>query len=285
MLKYIRGLHSYLRNSILVLKPSNLDEFCVQATHLESRGKGSFIDKFDNDNFVKKSSTVAEIGKGKKTTIVKKDDKLSCSHCERKGHDEDHCWKLHPKLKPKWAHKQNQKQKGKEKAKNVVMDHGSDSDDETKITTMGLKGKAPISSVSFDICASKPKVNEVFDDKKRNELFHIRVNAKNVKLDALIDSGSQVNLNFESFVKNLGLKTTLHKRPYPLGWICENDKLQVTRQCTLKFAITSKFVDEVQFDVVPLDICGIVLGIPYLYDQKYIFYREKNHYHLFKDGI
>ena len=61
--------------------------------------------------------------------------------------------------------------------------------------------------------------------------------------------------------------------------------LQVTRQCTLRFTITSKFVDEVQFDVVPLDIYGIVIGSPYLYDKKEIFYREKYHYHLFKDGI
>jgi hypothetical protein len=37
--------------------------------------------------------------------------------------------------------------------------------------------------------------------------------------------------------------------------------------------------------VVPLDICGIVLGSPYLYDQKTIFYREHNQYHLFKEGI
>ena len=49
--------------------------------------------------------------------------------------------------------------------------------------------------------------------------------------------------------------------------------------------ITSKFVDEVEFYVVPLDICGIVLGSLYLYDQKAIFYREHNQYHLFKEGI
>jgi hypothetical protein len=36
---------------------------------------------------------------------------------------------------------------------------------------------------------------------------------------------------------------------------------------------------------VPLEICGIVLGSPYLYDRKTIFYREQNQYHLFKEGI
>ena len=37
--------------------------------------------------------------------------------------------------------------------------------------------------------------------------------------------------------------------------------------------------------MVPLDICGILLGSPYLYDRKAIFYREHNQYHLFKKGI
>ena len=37
--------------------------------------------------------------------------------------------------------------------------------------------------------------------------------------------------------------------------------------------------------MVPLDIYGIVLGSPYLYDRKAIFYREHNQYRLFKEGI
>ena len=44
-------------------------------------------------------------------------------------------------------------------------------------------------------------------------------------------------------------------------------------------------MDEVDLDVVPLDICGIVLGSPYLYDRKSNFCREENKYHLFKYGV
>jgi hypothetical protein len=36
--------------------------------------------------------------------------------------------------------------------------------------------------------------------------------------------------------------------------------------------------------VVPLNECGMVLGGPYLYDRKAIFYREQNQYHLTKAG-
>lgn len=87
----------------------------------------------------------------------------------------------------------------------------------------------------------------------------------------MIDSGSQVNLISEEVVKQLGLETKPHKRTYPLGWVCNDKRLQITRQCKLRFAITSKYIDEVDFDVVPLDIYGIVLGSPYLYDRKAIF--------------
>ena len=67
--------------------------------------------------------------------------------------------------------------------------------------------------------------------------------------------------------------------------MCDNAQLHVTRKCKLKFAITANFIDEVELDVVPLDICGIVLGSPYLYDRKVIFHRHENKYHLFKDGL
>ena len=79
----------------------------------------------------------------------------------------------------------------------------------------------------------------------------------------------------------MGWTTKPYRKPCPLGWVCKDKRLQVTKQCDQKFEITSKFVDEVEFDLVSLDICGIVLGIPYLYD----FYREHNQYRLFKDGI
>ena len=39
LLKYIGGLHSYLRHTILMFNSTSLDEVCVQATHLEARGK------------------------------------------------------------------------------------------------------------------------------------------------------------------------------------------------------------------------------------------------------
>ena len=141
---------------------------------------------------------------------------------------------------------------------------GSDLGGESKMTSVGLTGK----------------IGDIFD--ARSKLFHLRVIMRHTKVDTLIDSGSQSNLISEEVVKQLGLNTQMHHKPYSLKWISNNHKLYITKQCTLKFAISSKFVDEVTCDVVPLNECGMVLGNPYLYDHKEIFYMEHKQYHLTK---
>jgi hypothetical protein len=60
--------------------------------------------------------------------------------------------------------------------------------------------------------------------------------------------------------------------------------MHITKQCTIKFAISSKYVDEVTCDVVSLRECGMILGSPYLFDRKAIFYRTKNQYQFTKAG-
>jgi hypothetical protein len=85
-------------------------------------------------------------------------------------------------------------------------------------------------------------------------------------------------------VKKLGLKTQLHHKPYTLEWISNHHQMHITKQCTIKFAISYKYVDEVTCDVVSLRECGMVLGSPYLYDRKAIFYRTKIQYQFTNAG-
>ena len=95
---------------------------------------------------------------------------------------------------------------------------GFDSRDETKIIAMVLKGNNIASTISSS-CS-----NDTQDDETRVELSHIRVVWKHTKIDTLFDSGSQENLISEDLVKKLNLETIPHPRPYPLGWICKNEK-------------------------------------------------------------
>jgi hypothetical protein len=104
---------------------------------------------------------------------------------------------------------------------------GSDSGDDSKITTVGLTGK----------------IGDGYDS--RSKLFHIRVIMNHTKVDTLIDSGSKSNLILEEVVKQLGLNTQMHHKPYSLKWINNNHRFHITKKCTLKFAILSKILDEV----------------------------------------
>eukprot|EP00253_Pinus_taeda_P020830 PITA_20830 len=213
--------------------------------------------------------------KERKANVVQ-NAKPSCTHYKNDGHDDEHCWYLNPELKPK-------KFDGKKKktATAIQKDLGSESGDKTTIAATGIQGKNSEASSSN----SAQTIDSEENERRRHELFHIRVISKNQKVDTLFDSGSQVNLISEAIVKKLGLLTTSHNKPYPLGWVCDKAKLQVTRQCKLRFSFGLAFVDDVGLDIVPLDICGIVLGNPYLCNRKAIFYRAENKYQLVKDGM
>ena len=99
-LKYIGGLHIYLRHTTLKFNPNNLDEVCVQDTHIEARGKNT-PEEGSKNLFKGKGKENGFKGKGKKNASIKKEgEKLTCKHCSKEGHTEAHCWKLHPEMKP-----------------------------------------------------------------------------------------------------------------------------------------------------------------------------------------
>ncbi|CAL9018893.1 unnamed protein product, partial [Prunus brigantina] len=69
-----------------------------------------------------------------------------------------------------------------------------------------------------------------------------------------------------------------------LGWIQKDVDLQIETQCTFKFAITNRYIDEVTCEVVPLEVCQVILGCPYLWDRVAIYYQRLRKYRLVKDG-
>lgn len=52
----------------------------------------------------------------------------------------------------------------------------------------------------------------------------------------------------------------------------------------MKFGVNTYFYDKVLLDVVPLDVCSIVLGSLYLYDRDAIFMHKRNEYQIRKYG-
>jgi hypothetical protein len=261
LMNYIGGLPAHIRNTVFMFGPTNLDEVSVQATYIEA-GKGGVSGESSSS---RKEDKRKRHGNGKNENAVsKKEEKPSYKHCKKEGYDEDGCWQLHPEKRPKWFKEKKGTQTVATTSKPT--DLGSNSGDESKISLVGMTGE---NSEEIDC---------------RSNLFHIRVIMRHTKIDTLIDSGSQSNLISEELVKNLGLKTQTHHKPYTLKWISNHHQRHITKQCTIKFAISSKYVDEVTCDVVSLRECGMILGSPYLFDRKAIFYRTKNQYQFTKVG-
>ena len=72
LLKYIWGLQSYLRHTILMFNLNTLDDVCAQATHLEARGKNTSEER-SKKPFKSKGKEKDFKGKEKKNTSIKKE--------------------------------------------------------------------------------------------------------------------------------------------------------------------------------------------------------------------
>jgi hypothetical protein len=203
LMKYIGALHNYIHHTFLLFNPTSLDEVCVQATHLENRGKHVQEDPTKKpSNFPQKTFNKFKRKDKKTATVTREGGKTSCTHCKKSGHDEEHYWKLHPEKKPKQFG-------GKGKTRTVAtvqQDLGFNSRDEGKITTIGVQGKDSLHG------SSSYNDESHVDEQKRNELFHIIVVSKHTKIDTLFDPSSQVNLIYEALVKKMGLET----KPHPM---------------------------------------------------------------------
>ena len=98
--------------------------------------------------------------------------------------------------------------------------------------------------------------------------------------DIIIDGGSTENIMSRSVVSKLGFKANKHPSPYSIGWIKKGFETKVTHICRFSFSIGNYYFDEVECDVVEMDSCHIILGIPWQsnvkvvhQDNVYIFMR------------
>eukprot|EP00253_Pinus_taeda_P007574 PITA_07574 len=85
-------------------------------------------------------------------------------------------------------------------------------------------------------------------------------------------------------VEKLGLKQLKHPTPYKVSWLQKGHQLLVDEQCEVEFH-TGRYEDKVICDIMPVDVCHILLGRPWQYDQKVVHDGKTNCYKFVKDGI
>eukprot|EP00253_Pinus_taeda_P019547 PITA_19547 len=96
-------------------------------------------------------------------------------------------------------------------------------------------------------------------------------------------SGSTDNLVSTEMVDKVGLAKTVHPTPYKVSWLQKGHHIIVTEQCKVEIQI-SMYKDVILCDVMPMDVCHVLLGRPWQFDRKAIYDGIKNTYTLEKDG-
>jgi hypothetical protein len=124
---------------------------------------------------------------------------------------------------------------------------------------------------------------EVDSSAQRSRLFRTACTAKDRKCKVIVDSGSTDNLVSTEMVEKLELETTKHPSPYKVSWLQKGHRVSVTKQCLVKFKI-GNYHDEILCDVIPMDVCHILLGRPWQFDRNVVHDGRMNTYTLEKDG-
>jgi hypothetical protein len=86
IMKYIGCLLAHIHNTIFMFGPTNLDEVYVQATYIEARKTRFGVSGESSSR--KEDKRKGNGNKANSATV--KEEKISCKHCKKEGHDDDH---------------------------------------------------------------------------------------------------------------------------------------------------------------------------------------------------
>jgi hypothetical protein len=77
-----------------------------------------------------------------------------------------------------------------------------------------------------------------------------------------------MNVISETAVERLKLKSEKHPSPYRISWVNEKNLVSVKHRCLVQFSLGQEYVDEAWCDIIPITVCHMLLGRPWLYDRK-----------------
>jgi hypothetical protein len=68
-----------------------------------------------------------------------------------------------------------------------------------------------------------------------------------------------------------------------VSWLQKGHQVSVTKQCLVEFKM-GEYKDKILCDVIPMDVCHVLLGRPWQYDRNVVHDGRMNTYTLEKDG-
>jgi hypothetical protein len=124
---------------------------------------------------------------------------------------------------------------------------------------------------------------EVESSVQRTRIFRTACKTKDGVCKVIVDSGSMDNFVSTEMVEKLELETTDHPSPYRVSWLQKGHQVTVTKQCLVEFKIGG-YNDKILCDVIPMDVCHLLLSRPWKYDRNVIHDGRMNTYTLEKNG-
>eukprot|EP00253_Pinus_taeda_P008970 PITA_08970 len=125
---------------------------------------------------------------------------------------------------------------------------------------------------------------EVVEPDQRKALFRTICKSRGKCCKLIINSGSTDNLVAVEMIEKLGLKKLKHPTPYKVSWLQKGHQLLVDEQCEVEFQI-GRYKDKILCNVMPMDVCHLLLGRPWQFDRSAVNDGKTNCYKFVKDGI
>lgn len=94
----------------------------------------------------------------------------------------------------------------------------------------------------------------------------------------IIDSGSSCNVVSADAVHQLKLPFEAHPTLYALNWIQNGCSIQITHRVLIPFSVGPVYKERMFFDIVPMDMCHLILGRPWEFDRRILHDGAKNTY-------
>jgi hypothetical protein len=141
----------------------------------------------------------------------------------------------------------------------------------------------PLSGLNLQLKRVHDEACIIVDKGQRWSLFQTQCMVKGKARKLMVDGGSYCNGISKAVVMTLGLSTWHIPEPKYVAWLNSCRMLKVTRKVRVPFII-GDYVDEVECDVLPLEVCGLILGRQWQYDYNVTHAGRANTYSFVHDG-
>jgi hypothetical protein len=141
----------------------------------------------------------------------------------------------------------------------------------------------PLSGLNMQLKTVHDETCMTADRGQRWKLFQAQCIIKGKACKLMIDSGSYCNGISKAVVEALGLSTWRIPEPRHVEWVNNCSMLKITHKVRVPFTVDD-YVDEVECDVLPLEVCGLLFGHPWQYDHNAMHAGRSNTYSFVHDG-